>query len=107
MTGLPLLDFAESVRQRDTALARVEAHADDSWLARARAVVLSVSASRTEFTSDDLWSAGLPKPREPRALGAVLRELARQGLIESTGRFVRTTQVSRHAAPILVWRRAP
>jgi len=74
------------------------------WMAEARTVIRKVAREQREFTSDHVWAAGLARPNEPRALGAALTELARAGFIEKTGKYVKTTQKTRHAAPIAVWR---
>ena len=80
--------------------------AGEHWLLSARAIVLAVSRRQEEFTSDDVWKAGLENPREPRALGPVMNSLAREGAIIQTGRFVKTARKTRHCAPIAVWRAA-
>lgn len=98
-----LLDLIEAERQRDEAMAQAEAHADPDWLERARAVVLDVARIHDSFTADDVWSF-LEKPREPRALGPVLKGLAQEGLIHSTGQYRKSTR--RHAAAVVVWRKA-
>ena len=96
------LSATESAAARDEALVRVEAGAPLVWFARACVIVRQVMAQKSEFTSDDLWAAGLDKPPEPRALGPVLRQFISAGLIRPTGRFIKTAQVLRHRAPIAV-----
>lgn len=98
------LDLPAAVEARDEALDRVEKGVTDAWKEEARNIVLRKYWRDGEFTSDDIWAAGLEKPAEPRALGTVLMKLAKEGLIEKTGRYIKTAQVSRHAAPIAVWR---
>lgn len=98
-----LFDLGASRAAKDEGMRRVAAHAPAAWLAAARAAVLSVARRGEEFTSDDVWQTGLPSPPEPRALGAVMGELARVGLIAQTGRYVRTARRTRHNAPVAVW----
>lgn len=93
----------EGARLRDEGMARVESHADPDWKAAAAATVEQVARTHREFTSDDVWEAGLPKVAESRALGPVMSAAARAGLIVSTDRFVSTTQPKSHRSPARVW----
>lgn len=98
------LDLQIAQAARDISLERAERGATEAWKREAYDLVKGRYYPGGEFTSDDIWAAGLQKPAEPRALGTVLMKLAREGLITKTGRYVQTAQVSRHAAPIAVWR---
>ncbi len=100
-----VIDEVASGCAADEAIEAVGAGADRAWLIEARAVVLEVAGSLDEFSTDDVWKMGLQKPREPRALGYVMRELARGGFIELTGNHHRTAQALRHRAPVMLWRR--
>lgn len=97
------LDLMAGIAARDDALATVAAHAPPSWNDLAYTIGKSVAEAHPYFTSDDLWAAGLPKPPEARALGPVLNKLRKDGVIEPGG-FRQTSQVSRHAAPVRIWR---
>jgi hypothetical protein len=99
-----LFDLAEARAARDKAIAQAVENAPDEWLAQANRAVLSVAWRLHEFTADDIWATGLPQPREPRALGGVLKALAKSGVIAKTGRFQSTARVRRHAAPVAIWR---
>lgn len=99
--------FDEAGQARDEALARVEAHAAPDWMTACRAVVLRVAAGH-EFTTDHVWAWLLvneAKTHEPRAMGAVLRQLAREGVIVKTGVYRPSKRRECHARPIPVWRR--
>lgn len=98
-----LFDFEEGTRRKDAGMSRAAAGAGTPWQALAEVAVLQVAREKDEFTSDDIWATGLPKPPEPRALGAVMNRLARAHLIMKTGRYVKTSQASRNNAPIAVW----
>ncbi|WP_122588318.1 hypothetical protein [Pseudomonas viridiflava] len=78
--------------------------ADKAWSDEAYEVVLKVAKDRAEFTSDDIWAAGLKKPEEARALGGVMRKARMSGVIEKTGRSQCTTQPESHGADITIWR---
>lgn len=98
------LDHKEAKERRDSAVTAVAEHSEVSWVFRAKALGRQIATEMGEFTSDEFWRRGLPKPAEPRALGPVLTALERDGVIEATDRFIRSAQVLRHTAPIRVWR---
>lgn len=99
-----VLDRDGSRSARDAAIARVDVSADDAWKAAARRTIEALALSRREFTSDAVWELGLPKPREARALGPIMRWAESERLIEATDRVQETAQVNCHARPIRVWR---
>jgi hypothetical protein len=96
-------DLKLSEAARDEGMSRAEAGSGEDWREHAREIVLDVARQKQEFTSDDIWLAGLEEPSEPRALGPVLARLKKEGAIFKTGRFVQTARVSRHATDIAVW----
>lgn len=90
---------------RDEAIARVEANAPESWLQRAKDTVTMVSLARFDFTTDDVWEVmGEDRPSEPRALGAVMKAMAKDGVIRATGEYRKSVRVGCHARPVAVWR---
>ncbi|MFD3464838.1 hypothetical protein ACFWWM_00425 [Streptomyces sp. NPDC058682] len=96
---MPTLTAAAT--KRDAAIAQVDANADNAWKSYALGFIAELSAAMDEFTTDDLWDAGLIKPREPRALGPVMRRAAKRGLIATTGEFKASRY--RNCAPLPVW----
>jgi hypothetical protein len=91
----------DAQKTRDAAIAQVDANADDEWKRYALGFVAEVSGVLDDFTTDDLWDLGLIKPREPRALGPVMRRAAKRGLIATTGEFRKSRY--RNCAPLPVW----
>lgn len=89
------------------ALDRVEAAASPEWLAAAREVGLLIIGRGEEFTTDAVWQElerrEVKPPREPRALGVVMRAFARDGLIVDTGRVEKTSRDVAHKRPSTVW----
>lgn len=83
-----LTDPLAALAATDEAVKRVEDHADPAWKSLAIRTVRYVCERREFFTADDLWEAGLPEPREPRAIGPVMRRAQTAGLCEQTGRQV-------------------
>lgn len=104
----PIMDMADARRRRDKAIDTVEAAADSSWKEAADYAIRKVAATRTEFTTDDIWQVlhdmSIEAPREPRALGASMRRAAAAGVIEPTNRIERSARPVCHAAPKRVWR---
>ena len=101
MAESTLFDAEEA---RDEAIARAEAGAGD-WVGRARDAVQLVALARFDFTTDDVWDAlGGDRPQEPRALGAVMKQLAGEGKIRATGEYRKSSRVDCHARPVAVWR---
>jgi len=56
------------------------------------------------FTSDDVWMGTLNLCTDPRAMGAAIRKAHRDGLIEPTGRWVKSTRAACHSRPVREWR---
>ncbi|MEU5403745.1 hypothetical protein ABZ348_31185 [Streptomyces sp. NPDC005963] len=78
--------------------------ADDTWRALAMATIEELALKRAEFSADDVWLAGLPRPKDSRALGGILASAKRAGVIEDTGRIVPSVFQSGHYGPRRVWR---
>lgn len=101
-------DWTKAAAARDEALQRVDEHADQDWKREARDAVLHAAAHRAEFTSDYIWwllqQRGVMPPHEPRALGAIMRAAAREGLIQRSDRVVESVRVANHRRPVAVWR---
>jgi len=93
--------------QRDKALERVERNAEEAWKESAREAVERLAAIRDEFTTDAVWTMvdrmGL-KTHEPRAMGAIMRRAASEGICEATDRTRRSVRPECHCRPIRVWR---
>ena len=100
-----LFDVGEGDRRRDVGMARADGAADPDWVAEAEA---AVGSFRQPFYTDDVWeildAAGVPFPREGRALGPVMLRFYRAGLIEPTGEWDRTKRPGCHRAPMRQWR---
>lgn len=92
---------------RDAALAQVEQDAHDEWKKGVAAIVASFPPG-TEFTTDRVWwhleQRGLTT-HEPRAMGAAVKKLLRDKVVEKTGQMRETTRPQAHTRPIPVYRR--
>lgn len=90
------------------ALERVERNAAEDWKTAARAAVGYLCTRSDPFTTDDAWSLltawDVPATHEPRAMGAIIREASRSGLIVKTGDYVESKRPESHCRPLPVWR---
>ncbi len=101
------LDHAESCEGREEGIARSYNASPPEWRAAAREAAITAALMHERFTTDAIWELGLAKPpNSATALGNVLRQLAREGVLVKTGRFVPTNQAASHKSPICEWRRA-
>lgn len=100
-------DKGESEERREEAIARAGAAADSDWKVLARKAIEQLARARETFTTDDVWKllpADVAETHEPRALGAIMRAAARDGIIEATDEWTLSEQVSCHRRPKRVWR---
>ena len=92
---------------RDKAIAQVATNTDPAWWNKAIETVIAVARTSFDFTTDDIWqqlaTAPLPTPHEPRALGALMIAAHRAGLIAPTDRYRQSKRPECHARPIRVW----
>lgn len=108
------MTYSSAIIERNTeqidlfqALELVESAMDREWGEAAYARVKYLCQTRVEFTTDEIWSHLDTldcKTGESRALGAVMRNAAKDGLCVSTGRFVKSNRPECHSRPICVWR---
>jgi hypothetical protein len=97
--------------KRDRALDRVEKATTVAWLAAVTLIGINVARAKRELTTDDIWEVidkrvedGFLTPhREPRALGAIMPKLARDGFIEKTNRVQQSIRPQCNARPVAIW----
>jgi hypothetical protein len=103
----PLLDIAAASEARDAAISRVRAAASPAFLIAATRIVVELARTRDQITTDDVWvelaTIG-QTTAEPRALGAVMREMRAERFIEPTNAYVPSARVACHRRPVRVWR---
>lgn len=97
---------AEGERRRDAAIARAGANADPGFVGEARVAIKRAMMAGT-FTTDDVWREldVRHQTHERRALGAVMKQLQREGEIAPTQMFVPSNRPECHRRPIRVWQR--
>ena len=102
-----LLDEIAAREAANRAIEQVDRAADPAWKKAAMRSVAELAALRPEFTTDDVWESlhrsGQEMPREPRALGAVMRTAAKMGFVEASDRYAQSARVACHRRPIRIW----
>lgn len=110
MSDPNLFDYAAAVARRDAAVQLVDSGLDPVWRRAARFAVLVTATELAVFTTDDVWQTlaylGIGKPAEPRALGAVITQLRRDGVISATGGYSESARPEAHCSPKRIWRLA-
>lgn len=98
-------DRAEQAKNQ--ALGWVDEHTDAIWKDAAWQALTHIASRVPEFTTDRVWyeleRMRVGPPREPRALGAVMRNAAKSGMIAKTDRVHTSVRVANHRRPIAVW----
>lgn len=81
-------------------------HANDAWKQQAYAALVAVARRTPLFTADEVWAAlkgSTTSTHEPSALGPLFRIAAHKGLIQKSGRMVKTKLIQRHRE-VTEWR---
>lgn len=80
--------------------------ANSDWKAAATAIVQHLAETQAEFTADQVWAElddlGFTT-REHRAMGAVMRAAAVDGLIVKTDRVTPTSRPCANRRPVAIW----
>jgi len=104
-------DAVAAQRAKNEAIGRVDANANAGWKAQVDDAIRQVAYAQPTLTSEDVWRvleerfpASGHLPHEKRAMGPRMKRAQGAGLIAPTEDFVLSEAVSRHRAPIRVWR---
>ena len=92
---------------KEEAIARVEANANEEWKQAAYLAMYFVARQQEYLTSDDVWSGlvdGSASTHEPRAMGAILKRAAKEGIIVATDDWRVSSRPECHGRPVRVWR---
>lgn len=93
----------DALAEQADALERVERHADHEWKRAAAGVIHRYARGGLTFTSDDIMFELERMPvttHDPRALGPVMKQAKRCGLIVQVGW---QKSVRRHGSPIALY----
>jgi hypothetical protein len=89
------------------AIALVYSHASNTWKEEADQVVRHLCKTRQFFSADDVLEQIKSTTPDNRALGQVMKDAARNGLIRSTGRYEQSRIAKRHRRPVAIWESIP
>lgn len=93
--------------QLELALERVQKDQGE-WMEEAAAAIRTCARFLRDFTTDAVWHTleghGVAPPRDPRAMGAAIRRAKKDGLIEATGEYRKSSRPECHRRPIPVYR---
>lgn len=107
MSQLSLFDLPEAIKARDEAIARVDTNMDERWKQACRNAIMEIASIKAEFTTDDVWELmyqkNIDQPHENRAMGAVIREIHKLGIIKPSDRYVNSLRPECHRRPVKVW----
>jgi hypothetical protein len=91
----------------EDALIRVANGANPKWVAAAIDALAHVASRLPEVTADDVWDELAGKDVDTpngKAMGNIMRNAARAGLITRTDRTVKTRRPTRNRGDVRVWR---
>jgi len=94
---------------RDQAIQQVAANANTDHRAACERALTTVIERGEAFTTDDVireLGAVYDDIREPRLLGAVIREASRSKRIVATGQWLASARVENHGRMVREWRAA-
>lgn len=95
--------LAEAEKER--AIAQALAGTDVPWRERVLCHIETLAHLRPTVTTDEVWAmVGDWTVKEPRALGALMREAARRGWIVATDSYRPSERIECHRRPVRVWR---
>lgn len=97
------MDPVQAEANKEAALARVDAAADPEWKKKARDAIRIVACQQPELTTDDVWKL-VPATRENRALGALMTEAARAGIVALTEKTTKSARPGCNRRPVRVWK---
>lgn len=107
MTQPDLFDHIETGKiAKERSLIRVERHADEKWKEVVMGMIKIAALKHFHITTDHVWSHlehHKEKTHEPRALGALMRRAAVEGMIKPTNIHIPSERLACHSRPIRVW----
>jgi hypothetical protein len=97
------LSIDDAIAAGDAGMAQAHDNAPAEWRDRAWEALAEWLRTRPLLHVDDFWAeADIEEPPEPRALGALFRRAAREGMMTKTDQWL--PSVRSHGAPKVVWR---
>jgi len=93
--------------KKNEAIDRVERNAPGDWKKIALKAVKWRAKKGVPFTTDEVWAdlegANVEPPKEPRAMGAIMRKAVSEGVIVSTDKTKISQKGTNNKRPVRVW----
>jgi len=95
----------ESPPTEAAAIKSVAANAGSAWMRHASSAIRAAAHRSSTITVDDVHPFLTEQPHDLRALGAAMRQAARDGFIERIpGEYRTSERPETHSRPLAVWR---
>ena len=94
---------AQAALRAEVGIEMAQRTAGERWRDDAISFIMEYARTHSEVFCDDLWAAGLPSSESDRALGSVMRQLSRMGVLVNSGEQ-RTSVRSNNSSAKVVWR---
>ena len=92
---------------KNEAIDRVEENASEQWKKTALKAVKWRAKKGVPFTTDEVWAdlegARIEPPREPRAMGAIMRKAVAEKIIVATDKTRVSQKGTNNKRPVRVW----
>lgn len=101
-----LLDLLAAQQAKAEAIERVRENAKPEWKEAAAQAIRRLALRLDTFTTDEVWEALAEYPQathEPRALGALMQDAAKLGLIKASANYRPSARPACHSRPVRVW----
>tara|TARA_R100000808_G_scaffold1155_1_gene5430 strand:+ start:3616 stop:3963 length:348 start_codon:yes stop_codon:yes gene_type:complete len=101
-----IFDQAQSDEARDTGIKQAEQNAGSEWAKIALDALVRTALEKQEFIVEEVWK-NIPNDfttHENRAIGAVITRGKKEGIIEPTGRYKKSSIRQHHSTPRQIWR---
>lgn len=100
------MDLLDIINERDKAIDLVEANASHNWKNVAYVTALAIAVRQRTLVSEDVWEH-MPEgtyTHEPRAMGAIMRQLRKDNIIVPTGEYTISKSPLGHGRPSHIWK---
>ena len=98
------LDPVEARQRQEEGITAADRGASIAFKDAAQLAIMQAALAHETFIVDQVWQYMPARPLEGRAMGAAMRQAAREGMIQATGEWSSSDQPQCHRNPRQVWR---
>jgi hypothetical protein len=95
------------IAAKTEAIERVDRHASEDWKTACASAITEAARRWTRLTSDQVWEVlaerGVTEPHEPRAMGPMMVQAVRLGVLKATDDWEPSVIPARHRRPCRVY----